>query len=174
MASQIIGEKALTKKLNRLAKDSERNKMVRPALREAAAVIRKKARGNVAKETGLLRESIQIKAKTTRGVPYAIVGPQTKKYRRVVWRADANFGEGGWVMSDPSKYAHFVEFGTSPKGNHPGTPPQPFLRPAYDSTNSRSIIVRRIQSELRKQAQGRVGKTVTSRAAVSALRKVGR
>lgn len=166
MKMTLLGDRELIAKLAKLEKQSERNKMVRPAVREAAAEIRKKARGNAPIESGLLKDSIIIKAKTKKGTAYAVVGPSNKN-AGYVWRADANFGEGGWVHSNPAKYGHLVEFGTSHSA------PQPFLRPAYDSTDAKGIITRRIQHELRKQAQGRVGKVKADKGIVAALRKAG-
>lgn len=163
----IIGDRELIRKLDRLAKQSERNKIVRPAVREAAAAVRKKARGHVPQETGLLKNSITIKAKTRKGTAYAVVGPSNKN-AAYVYRADANFGEGGWIYSNPVKYAHLVEYGT------PHSSPQPFMRPAWDGTDSRGIMARRIEHELRKQAQDRAGKPKVDSKLVAALRKAGR
>ena len=53
------------------------------------------------------------------------------------------------VAVGPSKdafYGYFVEYGTAPHGNHPGTPAQPFARPAFDETVDASI--RLIQEDI--------------------------
>lgn len=64
------------------------------------------------------------------------------------------------VAIGPTKdafYAHFQEFGTAPHGNHPGNPPQPFARPAFDQTQD--AVLRSIQDDiwarLRDAAGGR-------------------
>jgi HK97 gp10 family phage protein len=53
------------------------------------------------------------------------------------------------VAVGPSKdswYAHFPEFGTAPHGNHPGTPPQPYARPAFDETQD--DVLRSLQDDI--------------------------
>jgi HK97 gp10 family phage protein len=53
------------------------------------------------------------------------------------------------VAIGPTKaafYGHMVEFGTAPHGNHPGTSPQPFARPAFDETQN--AVLRSIQEDI--------------------------
>ena len=38
-------------------------------------------------------------------------------------------------------YAKFVEYGTMPHGNHPGTSPRPFMRPALDAESEHALAV---------------------------------
>jgi HK97 gp10 family phage protein len=134
-----------------MARDSSRAKIARPALREAAAEVRKSAKRHAPKETGLLRRAIKSVVRTKRGVVFAIIGPAWG-FKKTVNRPSANFGEGGEVDSDPARYAHLVEFGTA------HSPPQPFLRPAYDGTPSERIIARRMSEELEKQAKKEAAK----------------
>lgn len=167
---RLVGERELEKRLMRLGKQSTINRMARPALREASGEIRKLAKfyAGASRRTGLLIKSIKnvVRAsKKTKSV-YAVVGP-------AYGFKTTYMGE----PQDPVKYAHLVEFGTAPhfvtpksgkalafwgKGGlrrfitggfyHPGTPPKPFLRPAYDSVNSQTIIAKRLGKELDKEA----------------------
>jgi len=43
-------------------------------------------------------------------------------------------------------FAHFIEFGTAPHGNHPGTSSEPFLRPAFDG--NKAVMLERIAVRL--------------------------
>ena len=38
-------------------------------------------------------------------------------------------------------YAKFVEYGTMPHGNHPGTSPNPYMRPALDAESEHALAV---------------------------------
>jgi len=38
-------------------------------------------------------------------------------------------------------YAKFVEYGTIPHGNHPGTSPHPYMRPALDAESEHALAV---------------------------------
>jgi HK97 gp10 family phage protein len=53
------------------------------------------------------------------------------------------------VAIGPSKdsfYGSFQEFGTAPHGKHPGHPPQPFARPAFDETQDE--VLRSLQDDI--------------------------
>lgn len=170
-AFTLAGEKELQRRLSSLGKQSTVNRMARPALREASGEIRKAAKRFAPVRTGLLRKSIKNVVRTSKKTQevYAVVGP-------AVGFKTTYMGE----PQDPAKYAHLVEFGTDPHpvapksggvlafwGSdgvrryvgggfiHPGTPPRPFLRPAYDSVNSQRIIARRLGKELDKEAAKR-------------------
>ena len=164
----LVGEKELMKRLNGLGKQSTVNRMARPALREASGEIRKAAKRLAPKKSGQLKKSIKNKVVTSKktGTVFAVVGP-AYGFKTVDENGRAN---------DPAKYGHLVEFGTKPHvitaknkktlkyvnktGNtvfpvsvmHPGTAPKPFLRPAYDSVNSKAIIAKRLGKELDKEA----------------------
>lgn len=162
----VHGDRAIIAKLNELGKQSTINKMLRPGVREAASKVRKRAQRLVIEETGTLRRSIGSKSLTVGGqVVMAIVGPRRGMARDV----ERTMPDGSRVTkrADPALYAHLVEFGTA------HSPAHPFMRPAWDGTNSKKIIARRTQSELRKLAQGRVGKVKADKAVVKALKKAG-
>lgn len=140
----IIGEKELLKRLDRLGSQGARNRIVRPAVNEAASKINKKAKSLAIEETGLLRKSIGVKRATKRGVVFAVVGPR-HGFKREVERTTEG-GERKTSLSDPTKYAHLIEFGTA------HITARPFLRPAHDGTPSEQIMRRRMTRELRREA----------------------
>lgn len=123
----IVGHKELARALDKLPKEIA-NAAERTALREGAKPIAAAAKSNAgrSKETGLLQESIGVTVKKVRGRLSARVGARTGFGREV--------SRGGYgprartVYSDPSKYAHLVEYGTSK------TAARPFMRPAIDSS----------------------------------------
>lgn len=59
------------------------------------------------------------------------------------------------------RYAHLVEYGTPPRGDHPGTPAQPFFWPAYRLL--RKKVTRRINSAVGKALRGEAGIPARSR-----------
>lgn len=174
----IRGERALIRKLDRMAKQSQRNKIARPAVRKAAAEVRKAAKRLAPVETGELKRSITTKVETIRNGPvYAVIGPENRK--------NAQTGR------NPANYAHLVENGTKPhrivptagkkalaisskvlskRGtkvvasgasrnlvagvDHPGSPPQPFMRPAFDGVDIKGVMSRRMWQEIAKNATG--------------------
>lgn len=142
---QIVGEKALMKRLNALSSQGKRNRIARPAIREASGEIRKKAKANAPKETGLLKKSIKNVVRTGKTGVYAVIGPANGFKQEVV-------RDGRTVMSDPAKYAHLVEYGTT----HSAA--KPYLRPAYDTTPSEQIIARRMGVEFDKVAKREAAK----------------
>ena len=163
----VTGDRELLAKLSMLSKQSQVNRMLRPGVREASGEVRKKAKQYCIEETGLLKKSISNKLVTIGGkVVVAIVGPR-RGLKQVVQRTRVS-GERYTQEADPALYAHLVEFGTK---HHR---PFPFMRPAWDSVNSKRIIARRTMSELRKAAQNRTGKASADKGAVRALRKAAR
>lgn len=171
----LEGDEELIAKLSMLEKQSTVNRMLRPGVREAASAVRKKAKELAPAESGLLRRSIASKNMTIAGkVVVAIVGPRTDRTEHVIRR----FPDGRviGVKANPAKYAHLVEFGTAGggRGGPAARAPQPFMRPAWDGTNTKKIIARRTQHELRKAAQGRSGRAKASKAAVAGLRRAAR
>lgn len=171
----IVDDAEVLAKLNMLEKQNTVNKMLRPGIREAASAVRKKAKQLAPVESGLLKRSIASKNLTIAGkVIVAIVGPRTDRTEHVIRR----FPDGRviGVEANPAKYAHLVEFGTSGggRGGPAARPPQPFMRPAWDGTNTKAIIARRTMHELRKAAQMRVGKKKADKAAVAGLRRAAR
>lgn len=167
LGDAVQGDEELIRKLSMLSKQSTVNRMLRPGVREASGEVRKKAKALVIEETGLLKQSIGNKLLTVAGkVVVAIVGPR-RGMGRVVERT-APSGWRGPVQSDPALYAHLVEFGTA------HSPPQPFMRPAWDAVDSKRIVARRTVHELRKAAQGRTGKGKVGRGKVAGLRKLAK
>ncbi len=135
---QLLGEKALVKRLARLGKQSTRNKMVRPAVREAGAEVRKAAKRFAPVKSGQLKKSIKSVVRTARGGGgvYAVIGP-AHGFKTVI--------DG--KPNDPVRYAHLVEDGTVHSAK------LPFLRPAFDVVPSRQIIAKRISKELAREAR---------------------
>jgi len=172
----IKGDKDLIKRMDRLASRGVRNRISRPAVREAAAEVRKLAKfyAGAHKDTGLLRKSIKNVPRTGDAGVYQVIGP-AHGFKRAAVNSSGVFSVDKY--QDPVKYAHLVELGTkphliSPKGRsgavgtlrvgqtfvsgavmHPGTPPRPFMRPAHDSVNSQAIIAKRLGKELAKEAR---------------------
>ena len=113
---------------------------IQRALRRGAKVVLVDAKRRVPVDTGLLRNSLRLR-------------PQ---------RGDAL--ETGLVLFADQKrggfHAHLIEFGTKPHrlkggGMHPGTSPQPFMRPAFDSKKRKSvdIIAKAIGVEIEREAK---------------------
>lgn len=99
-----------------------RRKGIRKAALAAGTIILKAAKSRVVRETGLLRKSLGKKVKVyTRGVGVAVVGPRLGFKQEVTRR-------GVKVWSNPVRYAHLVELGTS----HSAA--KPFLKPALEAT----------------------------------------
>ena len=88
--------------------------------------------------TGLLKKSIRQKVKTNvrRATVTAWIGPSNN-----VIGTDPLTGK----KIRPAKYGHLVELGTASRGVYgrkgvmmtPGNPPQPFMRPAYESNKDK-------------------------------------
>lgn len=134
---------------------------------------------------GLLGKSLGITSKKypRTGTVWVAMGPR-HGFRGVVAERDVETGRiVRYRLEDPTKIAHLVEFGTRPhsitrgarlgrrdarpgskaalgvqKGPvlHPGTRPQPFLRPAHDSTKEavirtyRAMLIAGHDKEVRK------------------------
>lgn len=122
---KIEGAKAMEKALRRLPDDLKRSGET-AVLRAGAKPINKAAKAKVPSESGLLKKSIGINVKKVRGVRTARVGPRTGR-GAVVTR------NGRQVFSNPTKYSHLVEYGTS----HSAA--QPFIRPAVESTKGEVV-----------------------------------
>lgn len=135
----LKGDKELFKQLNRIKKQSTINRVLRPALREASGEIRKAAKRKAPVRSGQLKKSIKNVVRTAKkskgGGVYALIGPAHG------FDKDIN-----GKPNDPVNYAHLVELGTVHSG------PKAFLRPAFDTVNSKAIMARRIGVELRKMA----------------------
>jgi len=119
----VSGDKQLIRKLQMLAASAQR-RVVRPAANKAWTPVNKEAKRRCPVETGALKRSIGKRTQTypRLGVVRVDVGARTgKKYHTE--------GPDG-RMRKPTKYAHWVEFGTA----HSSA--KPFLRPAFDTKRS--------------------------------------
>ncbi len=127
---RIDGLQGLLGKLAEAGKNVQK-KGCRKAVGAAGKIILWDARARVRRVSGLLAKSLGRKVKVYRGsgIAVAIVGPR-KGFRQEVTR------DGEQVISDPVRYAHLVERGTS------HSQPMPFLEPALKEN------VERIQSEM--------------------------
>jgi HK97 gp10 family phage protein len=121
-ALKITGLKELEKSLNKLPKELQRQSET-TALREGMKPVLKSARSlsGKSRDTGLLQKSIGMNVRKTRKGISARVGARTG-YAKTVKR------NGKDVYSDPVKYAHLVEYGTS----HSAA--KPFIRPSIESS----------------------------------------
>lgn len=97
-------------------------------LRAGAKPLVKAARARAPIATGLLKKSIGFRVKKVRGIISARVGPRTG-YAKEVTRMGRD-GRPRQVFSDPNKYSHLVELGTS------RTAAKPFIRPAMESVQT--------------------------------------
>lgn len=97
-------------------------------LRAGAKPLVKAARSKAPIATGLLKKSIGFRVKKVKGIISARVGPRTG-YAKEVTRMGRD-GRPRQVYSDPNKYSHLVEIGSS------RTAAKPFIRPAMESAKT--------------------------------------
>lgn len=171
VTAKLTGLKELEAALADLEKTATRKAVARNALKKAGAPIAAKA--NELAPTGNKR-----KLKGSVIVSTKIVGePGKAAYAKTMRATAGNKGLATKAMRDARRaakgtlppvmmfvgpvetifYSHLVEFGTKPHINggkfagskHPGTRPQPFLRPAWDSTQAEALT--RISDELRSE-----------------------
>lgn len=124
----------------------------RAALRKAAGPMVAKAKELAPKgKTGRLKASIKIGTKLN-GRQQKIKRALTAEERAAV----ELFIGPSYAKGDKGRHGHLVEFGTAPhqqggkfKGSlHPGTAPQPFMRPAWDT--EKGPMIERIKPLLYK------------------------
>jgi len=154
--------------------------VVRRGLLAGAGVIRDEARLRAPKRTGALKKSIIAEtdrkgSSRERLIANVKIAPRSfavsPKGRAKAVSAKVQKARGKRTVRGelyPRAYAHLVEFGTRPHqvgkgsrlskgrssgGSHPGTAPQPFLRPAYDVKNgeAKAVIERVIRAELQRE-----------------------
>jgi HK97 gp10 family phage protein len=135
---------ALQKKLTKLG-DKVARKVTRQAVNAAATPVVKAAKANVAVDSGLLKKSLGKKTITSKDKQFvsALVGAKKSVQ-----------GESNGKIQKPSRYAHLVEKGfIDAAGNH--VPPQPFMRPAADSTASQaeSIMAKKFADGVEREAR---------------------
>lgn len=142
-------------------------KVVRLAVAAAGRPVAKAAKAKVPVRFGNLKKSIGSKVKSFLQGTYVVIGPR-KGYGMVV--------DG--VYNDPAKYAHLVEYGAAPHDitienkkalhwldptfgeafagvvHHPGSPAQPFMRPAFDSQkdNALNILKTKLAEGIEREA----------------------
>jgi len=124
---KMDGFKQLEKSLSKLPK-ALADGVERTALRQGAKPIEKKAKASVAVSSGLLKQSIGISVKKSRGGANkgnlsARVGARTG-FTKIIGIKDSVP-----IKQNPVKYAHLVEYGTS------RTAAKPFIRPAAESSH---------------------------------------
>lgn len=132
---RLEGDKDLINVLSAF-KPAARRRIVRPPITKGVRLVVRSAKRKVPKETGTLKRSLGFVVRTySSGTVAGIAGPR----KGIV---DEKTGR------NPRLYAHLVEFGAAPHllsssigptGEkidvvHPGAPPKPFLRPAWDES----------------------------------------
>ena len=136
MDMQIKGLEETLKLLRTSVPNEVSKKVVPHASRQAFRIVVASAKSKVPVRTGWLKKSLVTKSKRHRNGTFSIIlGPRVHYY----------ITETG---EDPAKVAHLVELGTAPhaigEGEHPGTQPKPFMRPAVDE-NRNAVITKFIQ-----------------------------
>lgn len=121
--------------MDNLSKAVGRN-VLRRALRKAAEPMRVLAEELAPEQSGTLKGSIRIGS---------LLNQSQTQLRRKMSLADRTaielFLGPSYLRGAGGRHGHLVEFGTAPHVNgglyagthHPGTAPQPFLRPAFDA-----------------------------------------
>lgn len=141
---KLEGFAELEKELEKLGKTVTQKASMRRALRKAAEPMVEAAKQKVPVDDGDLRDSITISTRLNKR--------QGRMHRRMFRddRASVELFLGpSYELGGGGRHAHLVEFGTRPHINkgkfagsqHPGTRPQPFMRPAWDE-GARAILDR--------------------------------
>ena len=175
MTFRLEGFEDLEKALSEVAKQSTRVAITRRALRKAAAPMLEKAVRYAPVDSGKLEDSIKISTRATGEVgraAYAATMRATGGDKAASVAAMRTARREFKAMNPPAIlylgptqdawYAKFVEFGTKSRTNggrfagskHPGTAPDPFLRPAFDSEAQATIdrLAPLIWDEIQKHA----------------------
>lgn len=140
------------------------------SMRAAGKPVVRIAKATVARDSGLLRKAIGATVRTFNGgaVGWLLIHARPSVSGMVdragrSWNIKARTGVQH-QFARPSKYAHLVEYGTRQhalsrgrgKGQHPGTKPQPFFRPAAEQGQALAlaeftrVMRERIEKELLK------------------------
>lgn len=166
---EIRGLKDLRKQMNRLDTKMKAS-IARKSLGKGARIFRDEAKRRVPVNTGNLKNSIASRITRLGKTNFlAKVGPVKRKGK--------NKDTGKMQVVADGWYGHLVEFGTDPhliprRGSkllkingrvvrgpvqHPGTPPRPFLRPAFRAQSGKVLdtvgdeMWRLVKRELRKR-----------------------
>jgi HK97 gp10 family phage protein len=135
MEIKLQGFADLDKALQDIEKQATRKAVLRRALKKAAEPMVKLAQSRVPVDKGNLVGSIEISAKLDKRQ----AGLHKKQFRNNKASVELFLGPS-YTLGAGGRHGHLVEFGTSPHINggkfagtsHPGTRPQPFMRPAWD------------------------------------------
>jgi len=173
--SEVRGMDELLKNLKTLPEKLQKRVLV-GAVRAGAKPIIKEARKLAPKDSGMLKESIGVTKFKTRKktLVWFVVSPRVKKFKMKATDTDSGKNVVLTMLNDPW-YAHFVEYGTYAKLDHPlvkrvggkrgkkrnqiaakgyGIKPHPFMRPAFEKEGENSIkyvreyIAKRLDKEL--------------------------
>lgn len=168
---RVEGVKDLDNALKSLSRATQKRVLVR-ALTKGGELIAEEARALVPVRTGNLRDSIEVSTK---------LNDRQDRVTTKESRAEVYVGPRSGGGDPDGYYGHMVEFGTSAgaKGGrnaagrkvyrtHPGNPPQPFLRPAFDAKEQQALGA--IADELRSA----VFKSIDRRARREAKRQARR
>jgi len=148
VAFDIQGFAELEKALDNLSKSAGKG-VLRRSLKKAAQPTADIAASLAPKKTGALAKSIIVGTK--------LDGRQAKIHRKM-FRDDKSavtmFVGPSYLLGAKGRHGHLVEFGTAPFINggrfagtqNPGTPAQPFMRPAFES--DKMAMLERLKSEL--------------------------
>ena len=133
---KINGAKELERNLKRLPLTLER-RVAKSAVRAGAAVIAKEAKQRAPVDTGVLKRSIKVVARSRR-FGDAVASVVTRAGKR--WQSK---NMDAW-------YAGLVEFGTRQR------PATPFLRPAVDATQKQAVraMAKKARERIAKLALG--------------------
>lgn len=121
---KLVGLAQIGLALSRLPSHLQRSAEA-AVLREGAKPLVKEVRSKAPIASGLLKKSIGFRVKKIKGVISARIGPKTG-FGKEVTRIGSD-GQPRQVYSDPNKYSHLVELGTS------RTAAKPFIRPAMEA-----------------------------------------
>lgn len=175
MTFRLEGLDDLQKALEQIEKQSTRVTVTRRALARAAEPMRAKAAQYAPIDDGDLSDGIKISVRATGEVgraAYAATMRETGGDRdaslaamRTARRTFKAVNPPAILYMGPIRelfYAKFVEFGTKPRINggrfagtkHPGTAPDPFMRPAFDAEAQATIdrLAPLIWEEIKKNA----------------------
>ena len=167
MAFKMTGAKELDAVLRRLPTATAKA-TVRRVSKRALEPVAESARGMVPVRSGDLQKSIEVSGKLSKR--------QAKEARKAIAAGVPMAAVTTYVGSN-SPVAHLVEFGTAPhinggrfKGSHhPGTAPQPFMRPAWDA--NKQAVLDSLSDDLRAEIArvlGRAARRAAARAAKGA------
>lgn len=132
---ETTGFKELDRELERLSKAAGKG-VLRRSLKKAAEPLVELVRSRVPVHKGTLAASIAVSTKLAKRQ----AGQHRKMFRNDKASVEMFVGPS-YDLGAGGRHGHLVEFGTAPHMNggvfagtmHPGTAPQPFMRPAWDS-----------------------------------------